>query len=192
MRLRPDHRPRTAADAVAVCEPLCVWLAGHYWAAGLERDDIIQEGRIGAWKAWKDWREDGGVPWHAFARLCIERQVITAIKTAQRGKHESLSTAVSYDAVRTEDGATLAEVIPLHSADTPTRVIDRERLQGLLHAVDVELSDVEHVAVLGAFVGLSYDEIAEHLTPDQLRAARHTKTVDNALQRAWKKLRLVA
>lgn len=177
----PTRPPQSAEEAVVACEPLVAMLANSYYAPGLDRDDSLQAGRVGVWQAWRDWRAETKVPWGSFVKLCVERQMITALKTARRRKHGPLSEAVSFHApVGDEDGATLAEVIPMPAADPAHRVVAREELRRLLWAVD-SLSDTEQAAVAGKFAGLTYDEIADNI------AARR-KTVDNALQRAWRKL----
>jgi RNA polymerase sporulation-specific sigma factor len=61
--------------------------ARSYFLIGADREDIVQEGMIGLYKAIRDFRSDKLSSFRAFAELCITRQIITAIKTATRQKH---------------------------------------------------------------------------------------------------------
>ena len=179
----PPTPPSSADAAVALCEPLCRQLAGLYFASGLDRDDLLQAARIGAWKAWRDWRP-GRANFHGFARLCITRELITALKTAQRQKHAPVSTALRFEACVTDaDGdLTFGEAITTGSHDpTHERAVAREDLRRLLWALELRLSAPERGAVVGRFAGVPYRELADSL-------GASTKTVDNALQRARRKL----
>src|ERR687895_2779437 len=78
--------------------------ARSYFLAGSEKEDVVQEGMIGLFKAVRDFDLDQDTPFRAFAELCISRQILTAIKTANRNKHQPLNSSVSLDA-------------PLHASD---------------------------------------------------------------------------
>ena len=69
--------------------------ARSYFLIGAEREDIIQEGMIGLYKAIRDFKSDKQSSFRAFAELCVTRQIITAIKTATRQKHIPLNSYVS-------------------------------------------------------------------------------------------------
>ena len=71
--------------------------ARSYFLVGADKEDIIQEGMIGLYKAIRDFKEDKLASFRAFAELCITRQIITAIKTATRQKHIPLNSYVSLD-----------------------------------------------------------------------------------------------
>src|SRR5919107_973180 len=72
--------------------------ARSYFLAGSEKEDVVQEGMIGLFKAIRDFDLEQETPFRAFAELCISRQILTAIKTANRNKHQPLNSSVSLDA----------------------------------------------------------------------------------------------
>ncbi len=155
-----------------------------YFLAGGDLDDIEQEGLIGLYKAVRDFKSDRQSSFRAFAELCITRQIITAIKTATRQKHRPLNTYVSLFGVGTVDdaGERLIEgLLDQQAADPADEIVSGEclaELRGLLAQV---LSGLE-VEVLRLYVeGWSYQEISVEL-------GRHTKSIDNALQRIKRKL----
>ena len=157
-----------------------------YFLVGGDADDIEQEGMIGLYKAVRDFRPDRQSSFRAFAELCITRQVITAIKTATRQKHQPLNRYVSISgAARGGEGDHESTVEHLlcdhHVADPADEVVPKERLDDLHASMSRLLSSLE-VEVLGLYVeGKSYQEIGEHL-------GRHVKSIDNALQRIKKKV----
>ena len=158
--------------------------ARSYFLVGADHEDIVQEGMIGLFKAFRDFKPDKLASFHAFAELCITRQIITAIKTATRQKHIPLNSYVSlnkpiYDE---ESDRTLMDVIVEGRAQNPEElIIDRENLVSLRDQVDQVLSSLEQ-EVLNAYLdGKSYQEIADKL-------GRHVKSIDNALQRVKRKL----
>jgi RNA polymerase sporulation-specific sigma factor len=142
---------------------------------GLERDDIIQEGMIGLFKAIRDYSPESGAPFGAFADMCVERQITTAIRAATRHKHAPLNLSLPLDATESaEDNQMMRDyraVNPLKS------LIDKEEFDSARKA----LTERE-AAVMGLRLnGKSYDEIADEL------GVSH-KAVDNALRRARQKL----
>jgi RNA polymerase sporulation-specific sigma factor len=159
--------------------------ARSYFLVGADREDIVQEGMIGLYKAIRDFNPDMRTSFHAFAELCVTRQIITAIKTATRQKHGPLNNYVSFSRpVGDDDGGdrVLGDVIPAVAISDPADlVISAERIRALQAHVDEVLSDLE-TEVLRLYVeGKSYQEIAERLQ-------RHVKSIDNALQRIKRKL----
>ena len=159
--------------------------ARSYFLVGADREDIVQEGMIGLYKAIRDFNPDMQSSFRAFAELCVTRQIITAIKTATRHKHGPLNNYVSFSRpVGTdEDGErVLGDVIPTVAITDPADlVISAERIRALQAHFDAVLSDLE-TEVLRLYVeGKSYQEIAERLQ-------RHVKSIDNALQRIKRKL----
>jgi RNA polymerase sporulation-specific sigma factor len=165
-------------------DPLCRSVLAHFYTpAGYSYDDLFQEARIGAWKALRDFRGDRGSGFPNFARICIERQVTTFVKTATRRKHAPLTDAARLDKPAGDDGdATLADVVLLSTAANPERrLIAREEFADVL-VVLRELTLLERQAFLGfALDGLSYEQIAVCLDVD-------TKAVGNAIQRARRSL----
>jgi RNA polymerase sporulation-specific sigma factor len=159
--------------------------ARGYFLVGADSDDIEQEGMIGLFKAARDFRPDRQSSFRAFAELCITRQVITAIKTATRQKHQPLNQYVSISGVRGGDDPGERSVEDLlddhYIADPAETVISNERLANMRRSMTEMLSGLE-VDVLRLYVeGKSYQEIGEHL-------GRHVKSIDNALQRIKRKL----
>ncbi len=159
--------------------------ARSYFLVGADREDIVQEGMIGLYKAIRDFNPEMLTSFRAFAELCVTRQIITAIKTATRQKHTPLNSYVSFNrpVVSDEDGdRVLGDVIPTSAITDPADlVISSERIRALQRHFDEVLSDLE-AEVLRLYVeGKSYQEIAETLN-------RHVKSIDNALQRIKRKL----
>jgi RNA polymerase sporulation-specific sigma factor len=159
--------------------------ARSYFLVGADREDIVQEGMIGLYKAIRDFNPDMQSSFRAFAELCVTRQIITAIKTATRQKHGPLNNYVSFHRPvgGDDDGErVLGDVIPTVAISDPADlVISAERIRALQQHFDAVLSDLE-TEVLRLYVeGKSYQEIAERLK-------RHVKSIDNALQRIKKKL----
>ena len=160
--------------------------ARSYFLVGADREDIVQEGMIGLYKAIRDFNPDMQSSFRAFAELCVTRQIITAIKTATRQKHGPLNNYVSFSRPvggSDDDGErVLGDVIPSVAISDPADlVISAERIRALQAHFDEVLSDLE-TEVLRLYVeGKSYQEIAERLQ-------RHVKSIDNALQRIKRKL----
>jgi RNA polymerase sporulation-specific sigma factor len=159
--------------------------ARGYFLIGADFDDIEQEGMIGLYKAIRDYRFDRQASFRAFAELCVTRQIITAIKTATRQKHQPLNQYVSISGVRGSDDPGEHSVEKLlddhHIADPAEEVVSNERISTMRASMARMLSALE-VDVLRLYVeGRSYQEIGEHL-------GRHVKSIDNALQRIKRKL----
>lgn len=158
--------------------------ARTYFLIGADREDIIQEGMIGLYKAIRDYREDKLSSFRAFAELCITRQIITAIKTATRQKHIPLNSYISLNKpiFDEESDRTLMDIISEESVSDPEEmVISREEISCIEAKMDEVLSDLECKVLSLYLEGKSYQEIAEELD-------RHVKSVDNALQRVKRKL----
>jgi RNA polymerase sporulation-specific sigma factor len=158
--------------------------ARTYFLIGADREDIIQEGMIGLYKAIRDFREDKLSSFRAFAELCITRQIITAIKTATRQKHIPLNSYVSLNKpiFDEESDRTLMDVISEESISDPEElIINREEFKGIEDKMGEILSELEWEVLSLYLQGRSYQEIAEELD-------RHVKSIDNALQRVKRKL----
>jgi len=158
--------------------------ARTYFLIGADREDIIQEGMIGLYKAIRDFREDKLSSFRAFAELCITRQIITAIKTATRQKHIPLNSYVSLNKpIFDEDSdRTLMDLISEESISDPEEmIINREEFSGIEEKMGEILSGLEWEVLSLYLQGRSYQEIAEELD-------RHVKSIDNALQRVKRKL----
>lgn len=156
-----------------------------YYLVGAEKDDIIQEGMIGLYKAVMDYDEKGSAAFKTFAGICITRQIITAIKTANRKKHIPLNNYISFDkkVYGVKDERTLIEVFPEehHISDPEQIVIDRENYDGFEYRLNRTLSKLELKVLAFYLEGMTYQEISELINKD-------IKSVDNALQRIKKKV----
>ena len=158
--------------------------ARTYFLIGADREDIIQEGMIGLYKAIRDYRGEKLSSFRAFAELCITRQIITAIKTATRQKHIPLNSYISlnkpiYDE---ESDRTLMDVLSgTRISDPEELIISQEDFNSIECKIGELLSDLEWEVLTSYLQGKSYQEIADSL-------GRHVKSVDNALQRVKRKL----
>ncbi len=162
--------------------------ARSYFLVGADHDDVEQEALIGLYKAARDFRPEHQSSFRAFAELCITRQIITAIKTATRQKHQALNQYVSISGARSGDDAgerAVEELIHVHrhGVDPADRIVADERFGAMRDRMAEVLSSLE-VDVLTLYVeGKSYQEIGDHL-------GRHVKSIDNALQRIKRKLEM--
>ncbi|AOV09039.1 RNA polymerase sporulation sigma factor SigH [Sporosarcina ureilytica] len=164
-----------------------VWLKGRsYFLIGGDREDIVQEGMIGLYKAIRDYKPDRLSSFKGFAELCITRQIITAIKTATRQKHIPLNSSISLDRpVYTEESErTLLDMLagpPLE--DPEDLMIHKEDFDHMEIKMQKVLSQLERQVLALYLDGQTYQEISVTLN-------RPVKSVDNALQRIKRKLEL--
>jgi len=158
--------------------------ARSYFLIGADHEDIVQEGMIGLYKAIRDFRNDKLLPFRAFAELCISRQIFTAIKAATRQKHIPLNSYVSLHATLFDsdsDRTLLDTIAESDKADPEQVVITQQFSDDLRHRIKRDLSDLESAVLRGHLEGKSYQEIAGELR-------RRVKSIDNALQRAKRKI----
>lgn len=159
--------------------------AKPYFITGADHEDIVQEGLIGLHKAVRDFRSSKGIPFRAFAELCITRQIITAIKSATRQKHTPLNYYISLNkpVYNNEDSErTLLDVIANERISDPEElVLNREELKSVHQKLKEILSDFEYKVFLLYIQRISYRDIAAQL-------ATTTKAVDNALCRIKRKI----
>ncbi len=158
--------------------------ARSYFLIGADREDIVQEGMIGLYKAIRDFRPNKLSSFKAFAELCVTRQIITAIKTATRQKHIPLNSYISlnkpiYDE---ESDRTLMDVISgVRVTDPEELIIRQEEFSDIENVIEEMLSDLEWEVLTSYLQGKTYQEIAAELD-------RHVKSIDNALQRVKRKV----
>ena len=157
-----------------------------YFIIGAEKDDIVQEGLIGLFKAIKNYKPDMQNSFRNFANMCIERQLITAIKTSNRQKHMPLNSYLSlnisaYDEEEGESDTSLIDIFNTTLIEDPLDTITKkEYYQNIENTIEKSLSDFEKKVLNKYINGKSYVEIAEDLdTP--------VKSIDNAIQRIRKK-----
>ena len=156
---------------------------GKYFIIGAEREDIVQEGMIGLYKAIKSFDVEKQNSFKTFANLCIERQLITAIKTSNRQKHIPLNSSFSLNtsAYDENDETSIMEILDTKLVEDPLETITKkEYFEAVESRIDKNLSTFEK-KVLDFYVqGESYVDIATKLDAQ-------VKAVDNAIQRIRKK-----
>lgn len=155
-----------------------------YFMLGADREDIVQEGLIGIYKAIKNYDPTRGASFRTFADLCLNRQMITAIKAAGRKKHSPLNTSLSLDRPLADDEfpKTLGETLAAGTDTDPEEMLLMgEMAQLLLSSENGLLSDFERRVLEQLLNGMAYRDIATLL-------GRSDKSVDNAIQRIRRKL----
>ena len=159
-----------------------------YYMIGAEKEDIVQEGLIGLFKAIKSFQPQKQNSFKTFANMCIERQLITAIKSSNRQKHMPLNSYLSLNMSayhNEEDGnesnADLLEILNANLIEDPLDTItQKEYYQNIESAIDKTLSDFEKKVLTRYMQGETYTQIAQKLEAP-------VKSVDNAIQRIRKK-----
>lgn len=158
---------------------------GKYYMVGAEKEDIIQEGLIGLFKAIKTFNAEKNNTFKTFANMCIERQLITAIKSSNRQKHMPLNSYLSlnmsaYDNEE-ENGAELMDTFDSKTIEDPLEtIINKEYYDEIEKSIDKTLSQFEKQVLDRYMKGESYVTIAKRLDSP-------VKSVDNAIQRIRKK-----
>ena len=156
--------------------------ARTYFLVGADREDIIQEGMIGLYKAVCDYEFDKQASFRVFAELCITRQIISAVKAATRLKHAPLNSAVSLQSTFDQSERSLEQMLlPTQSNDPEAILMQRQQYDSMHQAMLQLLSPLEKEVLSMYLKGMSYQEIAQKLQ-------RSEKSVDNALQRIKNKL----
>lgn len=167
------------------------WLAKaksrSYFLMGGEKEDIIQEGMIGLYKAVNDFDPTMDTRFQTFAELCITRQILTAIKTATRLKHQPLNSYVSFNKpIGPEEGQrTLSDILYLYSNRTPEELlISKETTRLLMAKIKDSLSNLENRVLDLYLKGEDYHKISGTLD-------KPLKSIDNALQRIRRKISVI-
>jgi RNA polymerase sporulation-specific sigma factor len=157
--------------------------ARYFFIKGLDREDVIQEGLVGLYKAIRDYRTDRAASFRGFAQLCIHRQLVSAVKRANRQKHIPLNSSTSIDkSIDFGEGSrSYKEILPNNEDGLEEKYIYQEQLKLLFRIIDEELTELEKEVFMQYLENRSYQEISENL-------AVNIKAVDNALQRARKKI----
>ena len=158
--------------------------ARGYFLIGADREDIVQEGMIGLFKAVRDFNTNVSPSFGAFAHLCIKRQIITAIKSATRKKHIPLNSYISLDkkVYEGEQETTLLDTLIDNIELSPEDiVINNENYKSTENKIVSVLSDDEAQVLILYLEGKSYTDIAVELKKSE-------KSIDNALQRIKKKI----
>ena len=159
--------------------------ARSFFLAGSDKEDVVQEGMIGLFKAIRDFDLEQETPFRAFAELCISRQILTAIKTANRNKHQPLNSSVSLDApVYGDDSGDRSvgdNIVAPVTSDPAEMVISAQEIEAIRDSMKENLTELEGDVLRLYMDGKSYEEIAGAL-------GNHVKSIDNALQRIKRKL----
>ena len=162
--------------------------AGSMYILGADREDLIQEGMIGLFKAVRDYDMGRDVNFYTFADLCISRQMYTAVQASNRQKHLPLNSYISiysqwFGKEETDEELVLANVLPSEKEKNPEEmVIEQESMEQMENAILKELSELEKQVFELHLTGMTYTEIAKVLGRDE-------KSTDNALQRMKAKIR---
>lgn len=155
-----------------------------YYIIGAEKEDIVQEGLIGLFKAIKDYDSTKQNSFKSFASLCIERQIITAIKTSNRQKHIPLNSSLSLNNTLndSDNESSFIDIINAQNVEDPLETITKkEYYSSIKEKLNSNLSDLEKKVLYSYIEGNSYINIAEKLDMP-------VKSIDNAIQRIRKKL----
>lgn len=155
--------------------------ARSYFLIGGEREDLAQEGMIGLYRAIQTYDTTREVPFRNYAELCVTRQILTAIKTASRQKHQPLNSSLSLDYEMDESEPLLQQVSTTDVYNPEWTIIYREQYKLFEKQIKTKLSSFERDVYFQYIQGNSYDEIATTLK-------KPVKSIDNALQRIKKKL----
>ena len=157
--------------------------ARAYFIIGADTEDIIQEGMIGLYKAIRDYKKTDA-SFQTFAKICIDRQVMTAIKSANRKKHLPLNSYLSLNMITYEEDSDETYIDKLEESkilNPEEIVIDKENVKILQEQINKNLSGLEKQVLKLYLKGKSYGTIAQKLEKDE-------KSIDNAIQRIRKKI----
>lgn len=158
--------------------------AKMYYMVGADEEDVVQEGMIGLLRAIRKYDADKEAGFATFAGICITRQIITAIRSADREKHKALNTSVSLsDPVKAEDeGITIEDTLRTNISENPeTLLVIKDIAYYIMHNGDNILSDFEMDVLSEMLKGKNNEEIA-------VKLGRNPKSIDNAMQRMKKKI----
>ena len=157
--------------------------ANKFFMVGAEREDMVQEGMIGLYKAIKSFDTEKQNSFKTFANMCVERQLITAVKNSNRQKHIPLNSSVSLNSAAYEDNEDMdkMDVLDIKMMNDPSDIIaDREYFENMESKIKENLSSFELQVLKEYEKGKSYAAIAEKLNAK-------VKSVDTAIQRIRKK-----
>ena len=152
-----------------------------YFMAGGERDDLVQEGLIGLYKAIKSYSKEKNANFKTFAEICVVRQMISAVKSSTRKKNSPLNHYVSIHIPEDELDTISSKLVDVKNQNPENMLIEREAADGMHNKIFSVLSDFESEVLNYYLSGISYKEIAKIL-------GKSAKAVDNALFRIKKKI----
>lgn len=159
-------------------------LAGKYFMQGADREDVVQEGRIGLLEAIGSYCGERDCAFRSFAHLCVKRQILTAVKTYSRRKNSPLNAALSLEGGDGEEEPA-GEVEDAALPSLEEQLIRRERMAAVYRMVERTCSELEKKVLWMLLEGSTYQEIAA-------ACHRSVKSVDGTLQRVRRKLAVQA
>lgn len=159
--------------------------SGPYFLAGAERDDLVQEGLIGLYKAIKSFDGTKRTSFKTFAEVCVVRQMITAVKSSTRKKNNPLNHYISIHKAGHDDGenSSFPVLVDMQNINPESIMIEKETAQGMEFEISKLLSSFENQVLQLYLRGIPYKEIATQLE-------KAPKAVDNALTRIKKKIEI--
>ncbi|MDD3893616.1 MAG: RNA polymerase sporulation sigma factor SigH [Syntrophomonadaceae bacterium] len=171
-------------DLLARYKNLVKSRCNYYFLPGADREDLLQEGFIGLYKAIRDYKSKKNISFRSFADLCVKRQIITAVKTATRQKHIPLNSFISYSKPLTDGSPkTIIDIIPGKDSLNPElQFVFKEQICEIEQRVNFILSKLEYSVLMLYLDGKTYAGIANAL-------GISFKSVTNTMYRLQKKLK---
>jgi len=155
-----------------------------YFLVGADSDDIIQEGMIGLYKAIRDYKTEKQSSFKTFASMCIDRQMITAVKSATRNKHKFLNNYISLNKLESDEDTediSLIDILVKEGSNPEKLLLVKENIKNIQEKIKDNLSEFEKKILNMYLKGAKYIEIATELNVT-------VKSVDNCVQRIKTKL----
>ena len=176
-----NNDPQALNEIIERYKSLIEIRVSNYFINGAERDDLMQEGRIGLFNAIMNYDADKDSSFKTFANLCIERQLINAVKNSNRQKHMPLNNYVSLNGSDDNSSNESIDTVLNNSVEDPLDTITKEEYMNEINdTLDKNLSDFEKDVLDLLLKGYKYEEIAKKLDSN-------SKAIDNAIQRIRKK-----
>jgi RNA polymerase sporulation-specific sigma factor len=176
-----NNDPQALNEIIERYKSLIEIRVSNYFINGAEKDDLMQEGRIGLFKAIMNYNAEKDASFNTFANLCIERQLINAVKNSNRQKHMPLNNYVSLNGSDDDSSSENIDTVLNNSVEDPLDTITKkEYINEINDTLDKNLSDFEKDVLDLLLKGYKYDEIAKKLDSN-------SKAIDNAIQRIRKK-----
>ena len=176
-----NNDPQALNEIIERYKSLIEIRVSNYFINGAEKDDLMQEGRIGLFKAIMNYDSSKDASFNTFANLCIERQLINAVKNSNRQKHMPLNNYVSLNGSDDDSSNENIDTVLNNSVEDPLDTITKkEYMNEINDTLDKNLSDFEKDVLDLLLKGYKYDEIAQKLDSN-------SKAIDNAIQRIRKK-----
>ena len=176
-----NNDPQALNEIIERYKSLIEIRVSNYFINGAEKDDLMQEGRIGLFKAIMNYDSSKNASFNTFANLCIERQLINAVKNSNRQKHMPLNNYVSLNGSDDDSSNENIDTVLNNSVEDPLDTITKkEYMNEINDTLDKNLSDFEKDVLDLLLKGYKYDEIAKKLDSN-------SKAIDNAIQRIRKK-----